>query len=185
MNGSNREIWVKYLEETPTYGTYTDRRPEYALVHGILHRMGLEDGDLIVDVGAGTCDFDRYLRTEGNWHGRYWPIDGAIQGIDFMLSDPDEYLPSGTVDWFVSIETIEHVTKGRSIRLLNGMMDRAGKGVVITTPNAEAVDVLAVDPTHLCGWTTSELEAMFLTVSTATFSPDRPQPDTLVGWYKP
>lgn len=182
MSADERSRWVEYLEETPTYGTYFDRRPEYQEVWARLFEMGVKDGDLIVDVGAGTCDFDRFLRTEAKWNGRYWPIDGAVQGIDFQAVSPAEYLPAGDVDWIVCIETIEHVDKERN--LLDLMLARTKKGIVVTTPNGDVQDVIPLDPTHVCGWTSAEFEKRGMTVHGAVFNPGRPMPDTLIAFRR-
>lgn len=181
MNDDERAKWRTYLRDTPTYGTYDDRRQEYREVHKQLQALGLQDGDLIVDVGAGTCDFDRYLRTEALWSGLYWPIDGAVQGVNFMHLNPREYLPEGMVDWVVAIETIEHVPAEQ--KLLSRLIQCAGKGLVVTTPNGGIMDVSSLDPTHVDSYTVTDLIGHGLEVEGVTFSPDRPQPDTLIGWW--
>lgn len=178
--GEVRSEWATYLAETPTYGTYWDRRPEYQAVWDVLHGMGLGDGDLIVDVGAGPCDMDRFLRTEARWNGRYWPIDGAVQGVDFREAEPCDYLPRGRVDWLVCIETIEHVP--RKMNLLEHLIDRAGKGLVVTTPNGEVLDVASLDPTHCDSYDRDEFLRHRMRVEGRCFSPDRAQPDTLIAW---
>lgn len=175
-----RARWARYLAETPTYGTYFDRRQEYAKVYERLLAMGLQDGDLIVDVGAGPCDFDRYLRQDARWNGRYWPIDGAVQGVDFERVAPAGYLPTGSVDWIVAIETIEHVPA--AMMIVPHLLGRASSGVVVSTPNGEILDVASLDPTHVDSYDTARLVALGLEVEGVTFSPDRAQPDTLIGW---
>lgn len=177
----NRGKWVQYLNETETYGTYADRVQEYRAVHEVLKKMGLKNDDLIVDVGAGPCDFDRYLR-EAGWHGRYWPIDGAVQGVDFTTDDPDEYLPVGRVDWVVCIETIEHIPA--RMEMLSALRDRVGYGLVITTPNGEIMDVSQLDPTHVDSYDTQTFTDAHMQVFGVTFSPERPQPDTLIAYWQ-
>lgn len=178
----DRQKWVRYLDETPTYGTYYDRRQEYAKVYQRLLSMGLGDGDLIVDVGAGSCDFDRYLREEQHWTGRYWPIDGAVQGMDFTIDTPGWYLPGEPVDWIVAIETIEHIPQ--SMNIVRELIDHCTEGVVVTTPNGEILDVASLDLTHVDSYKRSDLERHGMDVEGVTFSPDRAQPDTLIGWLK-
>ena len=84
----HRQRWSEYIdpEVTKTYGTY-DRKPEYAHVAMKLFELGMETGDMLLDVGAGPCDMDRFLRQVVRWHGRYVPLDGATHGIDFNDHD--------------------------------------------------------------------------------------------------
>lgn len=179
--------WTHYLtpEETPTYGTYEQRAPEYDTVANWLMNLGLKDDDLIVDVGAGSCDFDHYLRTSGAWRGRYLPIDGATIGINFNERLPYTYLPNAPADWYVAIETLEHIYDPE--RVVRAMRQRARKGMVVTTPNARSVDVIAVDPTHVIAITPEMLYDWGFTVHKVNFC-DRgteEEPDTLVGVWIP
>lgn len=135
-----RRKWLAYLAERK--GTYEYRTLRYAAVYDRLLALGLQPGDLIVDVGAGMCDFDRYIRTTRNFDGRYWPIDGAIDGVDLNV-----WYPRISADFFVSIETLEHLRDpGRIMFMLNQF---ARKGCVITTPCADKVDVFSMDNTHI------------------------------------
>lgn len=142
-----RNQWARYLlpEVTPAHGTYQDRRQEYREAAAELLRLGLRDGDLLLDVGAGTCDLDRYLRTEVGWNGRYVPIDGNVDGTDLAAWHPGlmDY------DFVVSTETVEHVSD--PLRLVYALLDAARYGLVITTPNADVQDVRESDPTHYDG----------------------------------
>jgi len=94
-----------------------------------------------MDVGAGECQFFQHL-TERGWHGVYRPIDAVIDGTDL-----EGWAPSFDVHWIVCIETVEHLRF--PWRLIDVMIRRAHHGVILTTPNAESVDVIACDPTHV------------------------------------
>lgn len=186
-NAEELDRWTRYLtlEETPTYGTYVQRAPEYDTVARWLHNLGLQDDQLIVDVGAGSCDFDHYLRTVAGWRGKYLPIDGATLGINFNERLPYTYLPNAPADWYVSIETLEHVHDPE--RIVSAMKQRARKGIVVTTPNARSVDVIAVDSTHVIAILPEMLEEWGFSVFKVNFC-DRgteEEPDTLVGVWTP
>lgn len=171
-----QEQWRAYLtpEITPAYGSYSDRVQEYRVVAAALLRAGLKDDDLIVDVGAGSCDLDHWLRTGVGWRGRYLPIDGAVQGVDLR-----EHRLTIPADWYVSVETLEHLPDAeQTVERMRGL---ARKGVVVTTPNADTHDVTATDPTHCRPIHPSELEAWGFEVETFTFNPGRGEGDTMLG----
>lgn len=149
---AGREMWNHYLDASETYGTYFNRRPEYMMVARELFMMGIQDDESVLDVGAGSCDMDQYLRTECDWRGKYIPIDGVIDGVDLNSWVPQKGLQ---VDWVVCIETIEHVFDPE--RLVRLCLALARKGVVFTTPNPDVVDVLAVDCTHFASITKEQL----------------------------
>jgi hypothetical protein len=121
-------------------GPYLARSRRYQAVREALHHMGFQQGDVVYDVGAGMCDFARYMYTSGECF-RYVAIDGAIDGCDI---EHDYWMP-GVVDWYVCIETIEHLNE--PFRMLDDFK-QVTKGVAITTPNPARTDVLALDPTH-------------------------------------
>lgn len=137
---ANRARWVSYLAART--GSYDFRRRRYHAVAGELQMLGLNDANLIVDIGAGWCEFDYFLRCEINFRGRYVPIDGAICGTDL-----NKWRPQVEADFFVAIEVLEHLDD--PFALLDELELLATEGIVITTPNSEAVDVLAMDPTHV------------------------------------
>lgn len=182
MSTDTRTVWSNYLQETPTYGTYENRIPEYMLAYQTLVGLGLQDDHLIVDVGAGSCDMDHYLRTGAGWRGKYLPVDGATHGIDFNERLPYTYLPNSHADYYVSLETLEHVYDPE--RVVRAMQQRARKGVVVTTPNPEVVDVMAVDPTHVISIWPSMLEEWGFIVNRVTLNA-RGAGDTLVGFWTP
>jgi hypothetical protein len=73
----------------------------------------------------------------------------AVEGRTAPLAaglDLDCWVPPRRWDWFACLEVLEHLTS--PTRLLDMMCDAAVHGVVVTTPNPEVVDVLALDPTH-------------------------------------
>lgn len=174
-------LWMKYLtpEQTPTYGTYEDRVPEYRLIGAALKVAGLVDDDLIVDVGAGCCDLDHWLRTGMGWRGRYLPVDGAVQGIDLNAG----WLPDVPADWYVSTETVEHVYEAD--RLIAAMQGLASKGVVISTPNADSHDVRLTDPTHVRPVYPGEMLSWGFRVTPVNLNPGRGEGDTMICVWKP
>lgn len=178
MTAQTRNFWHDYLEKTESYGTFEQRSPEYKMVYHYLKTLGLEDDDLVVDVGAGSCDMDHYLRTQGGWRGKYLPIDGATYGIDFNEVSPEDYLPAADAHWYVCVETLEHVYDPEA--LVKAMQKRATKGVIITTPNADVVDVIAVDSTHVMPIHPQDLERWGFSVVKVNFNA-RDEHDTLVG----
>jgi len=135
---TNRARWLDYLAQRT--GSYHFRARRYATVAVELARLGLADGDLVYDVGAGQCEFGKYLYGSG-WTGRYVPVDGAIDGTEL-----DIWRPLVPADFFVAIEVVEHLAN--PLPMLAHFEGHATKGAVITTPNADVVDVRALDPTH-------------------------------------
>lgn len=163
---TSRQMWVNYLDSSTTYGTYANRMPEYMMVARELKMLGLQDDDVVLDVGAGSCDMDHYLRIECNWRGKYIPVDGLLDGTDLNVWTPS---PGLLVDWVVCIETIEHVFDPE--RLVRACLSAARYGAVFTTPNPDVVDVMAVDITHFSSITKEQLvEWTGGTVETVEFS---------------
>lgn len=121
-------------------GTYHFRARRYAHVCAQLERMGLADGDLIIDVGAGMCELGKYLYGSG-WWGRYLPVDAAIDGADV-----DRWTPALPGTFVVALELIEHLED--PARFLAVVEQSCERGAVLTTPNGAQVDVLALDVTH-------------------------------------
>jgi hypothetical protein len=139
---STQHKWETYLGART--GTYEFRCRRYAAVARKLQEMGLADGDLVVDVGAGRCEFDHFLRTSLGWTGRYLPVDGSLDGTDIERWAPPETLRP---EFFVAIELVEHLHAPH--RLMRRMRAHARKGVAVTTPNPETTDVLGMDATHV------------------------------------
>lgn len=118
-------------EEMHEYGDYNARRPEYQIVAKGLSALGLENGDRILDLGAGLCDLDRFLRENG-WWGTYSPVDMMIDGTNLEnYRVPDGY------DFVVIEQTIEHLDN--PWWLLGEVKRKAAVGIVITTPNGQVV----------------------------------------------
>lgn len=158
-------------------GRYQWRRTRYQQAARRLLAGGLSDTDTLVDVGAGWTELDYYLRRELNWRGRYIPIDGAIDGTDL-----NHWTPPRPAAWYVALELIEHLHD--PARLVRAMARAATKGVVISTPNADRVDVCAMDPTHVAPVTPSLLCNWGLRVEVCCLygQPD----DGLIAWsYRP
>ncbi len=105
----------------------------------------------LADIGAGRTELDYLLRAERGWRGRYVPVD-RWTGPDGL--DLDCWVPHRRWDWFACLEVLEHLIS--PMRLLDLMCDAAGHGVV-TTPNPNVVDVLALDPTHRTPLTRQQL----------------------------
>lgn len=120
---------------------YEFRCIRFRAVYDEMVKMGLADGDTVYDLGAGRCDFDKFLREQG-WAGQYVPVDGSIDGTDLQT-----WMPPGYADFFVAIEVIEHLH--RPWPLLRWMQVMSRKGAVVTTPNPLTTDVLGMDYTHV------------------------------------
>lgn len=117
------------------------RSRRYQAVRENLHYMGFNQGDIVYDLGAGMCDFARYMYQHGEQF-RYVAIDGGIDGIDLEYDFDFNSLGAGA--WFVMIETIEHLMC--PLEFLERMSHYGA--AVVTTPNPARTDVLALDPTH-------------------------------------
>lgn len=162
----------QYLSERRS--TFEFRCNRYRAVEERLKSIGLGVFDMIMDIGAGTQDFFKYMDTTP-WTGLYLPVDGAIDGTDLNVWEPPCYS-----DFFVAIELLEHIHD--PWRLVGLMEKLCHKGVVITTPNSAVVDTLAIDPTHVTplyeedfrkrGWQT-KIDSIFC----------KPN-DTIIAWFK-
>jgi hypothetical protein len=122
---------------------YEERAARYAVAADRLTAGGLCDLHTLADVGAGGTELDYLLRAQRGWRGRYLPVDRwtGSPGLDL-----DRWVPPRRWDWFACLEVLEHLAS--PMRLLDVMCDAAAAGVVVTTPNPDVVDVLALDPTH-------------------------------------
>lgn len=121
-------------------GKYEWRCQRYSAVAEKMIDAGLCDDDMVIDIGAGWTEFDVYLRELG-WRGRYFPVDGGLDGTDL-----EKWHPPREAEFMVAIELIEHLENPR--RMLQEMEQYATKLCAITTPNPKTTDVLGMDPTH-------------------------------------
>lgn len=168
--GETIDFWNTYLDARS--GTYEFRCRRFDAVIDRLFAMGMRYEDTIMDVGAGRMEFGRRLREKGHT-GMYVPVDGSIDGCDLNTW----HVPT-TVHWIVSIETIEHVHDPK--RLMRVMQHGSLFGMVVTTPNAAVVDVMAMDPTHLVPLTTIELKAWGYDAYALSLFLDGPE-DTIIA----
>lgn len=143
-----KQFWETYLQGRR--GTYEFRCQRYSAVGRFIN----DPLDSVCDVGAGRCEFARYMRSL-SWAGSYHPVDGSLDGTDL-----NHWRPTERYDWFVAIEVLEHLDDPYT--LMQKLEAKANKGVIITTPNPEVVDVLDIDPTHV--------------------TPMHPHEFTLLGW---
>jgi 2-polyprenyl-3-methyl-5-hydroxy-6-metoxy-1,4-benzoquinol methylase len=166
------EKWIHYRDTRA--GDYDYRcRTRYKAVADTLFLMGLDDGHSVRDIGAGSCQFGQYLHERG-WRGDYIPVDAVIDGTNL-----DDYIPR-RADFIVSIETLEHLRY--PVRLLALMRRAARSGMVITTPNPEAVDVLDCDPTHISVVSRRDLYSFHMQVERHSWFGIAE--DTLLGWRR-
>lgn len=154
-------------------GPWLSRSRRYTAVEIALCSMGFHHGDLIVDVGAGMCDFARYMYQEG-YFMRYLPIDGSIDGTDIETD------PFASGDWMVCIETVEHMNK--PFDLLRMLAARAKYGVVVTTPNPARTDVLALDSDHKCAISMDDFIGLGYLPNTESIHYEE---DTILATYQP
>ncbi len=142
-NNRRRDDALNYLSERT--GTLEYRFQRYAAVADELFARGLSDSSLLADLGAGTCDFDFYLRCVRGWKGRYLPVDASIDGKDFEKG----WKPTVSFDFITAIELLEHVIEpGKLVE----DMRFAGGVLVITTPNTDELGahyVRSIDRTHV------------------------------------
>lgn len=165
------EKWERYRDSR--LGTYEFRaRTRYRDVADCLRSLGLNNQHTVLDVGAGSCQFGRFLR-EQNFQGTYIPVDAVIDGTDL-----ETWYPPKRVDFIVCIETLEHLSD--PLRLLRSLIRAARLGVVITTPNPDVVDAINCDPTHLTSLSSYDLKRMLLTVETHSWF-GTPK-DSLLAW---
>lgn len=139
--------WTPTIPNCDQYMAEREGKYEYRAVryrHAIeqMFKAGLDDSMTVYDVGAGMTEFDYCLRREYNWRGRYIPVDGGIDGTDL-----NEWRIPREAHWFVALELLEHLTKWEL--LVRKMQFAATQGIVVSTPNPFATDVIGMDPTHV------------------------------------
>jgi hypothetical protein len=148
-----------YLSERT--GKYEWRRVRYLAALEAM-KPNLLDADTVVDFGAGMTELDYCLRVDGDWRGRYIPLDGGIDGIDL-----NDWRPVRPVEWIVALEIVEHLREPKHAMLR--MQRTASKGVIISTPNPATVDVLGMDPTHVSMVTADDFCEFGFTVAPRSF----------------
>ncbi|MFD7016090.1 hypothetical protein [Streptomyces sp. NPDC059928] len=129
---------------------YIERSARYEVAADRLRTGGLSDRHTLADIGAGHTELDVCLRTVHGWRGRYVPVDRWTGPVDL-----ETWIPPMRWDWVACLEVLEHLHD--PMRLLSELMSSALSGVVVTTPNPEVVDVLAMDPTHVTALTRQQL----------------------------
>ncbi len=172
-----RQAAVRYLGQRT--GSYEQRCARYKAVADELFAARLNDQHLLMDVGAGMCDFDVYLRTDRGWRGRYLAVDASIDGVDL-----ETWRPEVRADYVTAIEVLEHVRQPAV--LARQLFEQAASGVVVTTPNGDELTrdlVLETDDTYVSPLGRADLEAFgFENVfSRSLFGAEE---DTLIGtWW--
>ena len=159
-----------YLQQRTS--CYEFRSIRYGAVYEQMKNMGLKKSDSVMDIGAGDCEFERYLR-EQNHFGDYVPIDGLIDGTDLNL-----WTPKHSANFLVAIEVIEHLLN--PFRMLSVMEMFATKGAIVTTPNPSVVDVYSMDETHISEMTASDFCSLGWKVVPQIFFAE--YEDSLLAW---
>jgi hypothetical protein len=124
-------------------GCYEWRRVRYLATLDALRSCGLNDGHTIMDVGAGWTELDHTLRVDGDWRGRYVPVDAGHDGADI---DARFWQPPRPADFVVALELIEHMRY--PAHLMSKLKAYAKRAVIVSTPNPATTDVLGMDATH-------------------------------------
>ena len=178
--------WTPSFESCDDYlnertGRYEYRAVRYRKTADWLMLNGLDNDSTLCDIGAGWTEFDYCLRKEYDWQGRYIPVDGGISNVDLNVWEPER-----PVDFFVALEILEHLYE--PARLIQAMQSHTRKGIAISVPDPEQVDVLAMDDTHVIEVTRELLEAENFTVRSeqlygGVFSEGRN--DSLMGFWTP
>lgn len=158
----------------PRGTTYAGRRARYDAAADRLFSARLSNADIVVDVGAGGTELDVCLRVDWGWRGRYVPVDAWLDGVDL-----NRWTPPRRFDWFTALEVLEHLETPE--RLVRALQRYATKGVVVTTPNPQVWDVLAMDPTHVSPISRATLEEWGFQTGLLTFYGK--YQDGIVGWW--
>ncbi|WP_416972509.1 phosphopantetheine-binding protein [Streptomyces sp. 4F14] len=140
-----------------------ERANRFRAASSLLRQYGLNDTEILVDLGAGHTELDYFLRVEYGWRGRYAPMDAWIDGTFDLLT----WKPARSVNWYAALEVLEHLENPES--LIERMKESALAGFVVTTPNSKRVDVLAQDPTHVTPLDEETLQRWGLTTSLHNF----------------
>jgi 2-polyprenyl-3-methyl-5-hydroxy-6-metoxy-1,4-benzoquinol methylase len=176
-------------------GCFEMRCERYDAALEVMHGLGLDDSCTVLDVGAGMGEFGARLHAgaglwDEDWDGnryscegvsppsraRYVPVDAAIDGTDL-----EHWCPPRRVEFIVCLEVLEHLRN--PARLLTEMIAHATRGVVVSTPNPERVDVLSMDATHRTPISRSLLEMAGMRVEARSFY--GAEDDSLFGVWAP
>lgn len=143
-------------------GTFEKRAVRYRAALGALRDLGLSDSSTLYDIGAGWTELDVTLRVEGEWKGRYIPID---LGLD-LHHDLESWSPPRPADYAVALEVLEHL---RDPWRLVTQLQKSVTAIVVSVPNPRTVDVLDIDETHQTIITAADLAARGFTVREELF----------------
>lgn len=157
--------------------SFEEKRVRYDAASDLLVDMGLSDVDTVLDIGAGWTEMDYVLRTHVNFMGRYIPVDGGIDGVNV---DAWDWMPRQT-DYLVALEIVEHLTAPEVF--LHKILKSATKGIVLSTPNPQRVDVLAMDPDHKSSIWGADLQNYGFSVQYQNFYGSNY--DGILAWYAP
>lgn len=159
---------VRRIAEAEEYlrghtSAHFERAARFRAASERLRASGLDDADILTDLGAGYTELDYFLRAEYGWRGRYVPLDVWVDG-SFDLAT---WRAARPVDWYAALEVLEHLEDPED--LVRRMAETALKGFVVTTPNSAMVDVLAQDPTHVTPLDEKTLQGWGMTTSLHNF----------------
>jgi hypothetical protein len=159
-------------------GCYEHRCHRYDSAIEAMYGLGLDDRSTVVDVGSGWGELGHRMATGSGKRfqvgmgtvrdefrasrARYIPVDACVDGTDL-----ETWVPPRGADFFVCLEVIEHLQA--PYRLMAHMRLAATKGVIVSTPNPERVDVLAMCPDHVTPIPREGLEAVGFHVEQASF----------------
>lgn len=142
-------------------GKYDYRKIRYTAALRAMQRRGLSDSDTVMDIGAGWTELDYCLRVDGDWRGRYIPIDAGIDGTDL-----EDWTPPRDVEYAVALELLEHLYDPAAVVRL---LQESAQHIVVSVPNPRTVDVLAIDRTHVTVVTREMLQSWGFTVAERMF----------------
>ena len=165
----------KYLQART--GKYEWRCIRYNHVYDLMVNMGLNNDDLIIDIGAGYGDMDYFLRHTCHFKGRYLPIDAALDGTDLNL-----WSPRVIASFIIGMEILEHLDN--PYRMMDVMKENSRKGCIATTPNPAVVDVFAMDKTHKVSIPEIDFQRLGWNTYTANcFGKDNDSIIAYVNWF--
>ena len=122
------------------------KRDAYQKPHQVLEALGIKQGEVVADIGAGSGYFTMRLAHHVGPTGRVYAVDvspdmirhlnrrlreAGIRNVWSVLSDPgDPLLPDASVDRFVIVNTWHHIEdQPRYLTLLKRMLRPGGQVV--------------------------------------------------------